>query len=237
MTSMKQFLLSILATTVSIALTFGTAAIIDNNKKRSEKRAIVMMVMYDMAGSLQSVDRADSMLHESMLLQRQIATDASKFDSLKYQMIHLTPRIDFTETTERIFSSTIETINTVGNVLFTESVAKFYQARNNYKTTVCDSIANRIILQNPIADIETMLDFDYIFDALMSVEIRQEMHSLFAQCKQMMHVTDEEIDSYRKEREKIREGISDDIEETDSVMKTLMLLQNEIDDAKKHLSD
>ena len=30
---MKQFLLSLLATTVSIALTFGTAAVIDHHKK------------------------------------------------------------------------------------------------------------------------------------------------------------------------------------------------------------
>ena len=46
MASMKQFLLSIVATSLSIALTFGTAAIIDNKKKQSEKREIVMMVMF-----------------------------------------------------------------------------------------------------------------------------------------------------------------------------------------------
>ena len=34
MSSMKQFMLSLLATTVSIALTFGTAAIIDYNKNK-----------------------------------------------------------------------------------------------------------------------------------------------------------------------------------------------------------
>ena len=47
MSSSKQFLLSLFATTVSIALTFGTAAIIDYNKKQREKREIVMMVMYE----------------------------------------------------------------------------------------------------------------------------------------------------------------------------------------------
>ena len=57
MSSMKQFLLSILATTVSIALTFGTAAIIDHNKKQKEKREIVMMVMYDMYNSLKSIEK------------------------------------------------------------------------------------------------------------------------------------------------------------------------------------
>ena len=66
MSSWRQFLLSLLATTVSIALTFGTAAVIDYNKKQSEKREIVMMVMYDMYNSLQEVKKADSMMYQAM---------------------------------------------------------------------------------------------------------------------------------------------------------------------------
>ena len=63
MGTLKQFLLSILATTVSIALTFGTSAIIDNNKKQREKREIVMMVVYDMSNSLKQFERADCRGH------------------------------------------------------------------------------------------------------------------------------------------------------------------------------
>ena len=37
---------------MSIALTFGTAAVVDYAKKQKEKRDIVMMVMYDMYNSL-----------------------------------------------------------------------------------------------------------------------------------------------------------------------------------------
>jgi hypothetical protein len=44
----RELLTTVLATTISIALTFGTAAIIDFYKKQSEKQEIVMMVMYDM---------------------------------------------------------------------------------------------------------------------------------------------------------------------------------------------
>ena len=59
MSSLKQFLLSLFATTVSIALTFGTAAIIDYNKKQKEKREIVMM-----ANQLQSdIDSAKNRLY------------------------------------------------------------------------------------------------------------------------------------------------------------------------------
>lgn len=40
MASLKQFLLSLFATSVSIALTFGTAAIIDYHAKQKSKREI-----------------------------------------------------------------------------------------------------------------------------------------------------------------------------------------------------
>lgn len=137
MASMKQFLLSIVATSLSIALTFGTAAIIDNKKKQSEKREIVMMVMYDMYNSLQSIEKADSTILQAIDMQLQIAEDTTKFETLRYKFTQLMPKAEYTETTERIFSSSIETINTVGNVLFTENVAAFYQNRQLYKTSIC----------------------------------------------------------------------------------------------------
>ena len=81
--------MSLLATTVSIALTFGTAAIIDHNKKKEEKREIVMMVVYDMYNSLEMIEQADSNIHKAMLYQRQIAA----------YFIHLVPQTNYTETT------------------------------------------------------------------------------------------------------------------------------------------
>ena len=60
MASLKQFLLSLFATSVSIALTFGTAAIIDYHAKQKSKREIVMMVTYDMYNSLKSIEKADN---------------------------------------------------------------------------------------------------------------------------------------------------------------------------------
>lgn len=83
---MKDFLLSLLATTISIALTFGTAAVIDNNKEQNEKREIVMMVMYDMYNSLKSIEKADSMIRLSMELQLQMTEDPSNSEKLKYRI-------------------------------------------------------------------------------------------------------------------------------------------------------
>ena len=236
MASIKQFLLSLLATTVSIALTFGTAAIIDYNKKQSEKREIVMMVMYDMYNSLKSTEEADSMIRQSMDIQRQIAEDTTQFNKLRHQMALLMPMggYGYTETTEHIFSSSIETINTVGNVLFTENVAEFYQMRQLYKTTICDSIYNEVFQNTPFATIKGTIDFGYLGYALMSNNILNNMKCLFIQCKEMMDVTDEEIEAYRKEREKLDESMSEE-NGVNSTKNEVLQLQKRIDEAKEKL--
>ena len=53
MSSLKQFLLSLIATSVSIILTFGTAAIIDYNKKQAAKKEMVMMIISDMDNTIE----------------------------------------------------------------------------------------------------------------------------------------------------------------------------------------
>ena len=235
MASTKQFLLSIVATSISIALTFGTAAFLDNKKKQSEKREIVMMVMYDMYNSLQSIEKADSTIQQAMELQLQIAEDTTKFKTLRYNFAQLIPKAEYTETTERIFSSSIETINTVGNVLFTENVAEFYQMRKLYKTTVCDSIVNGIARSQPFFSLKNSLDFEYSFHAIVSSGMLKDMQLKYAQCKQMMEVTDADIDTYREQREQIDKGMKDDDASGDSLVNRFIEIQSTIEAAKAKL--
>lgn len=233
MASMKQFLLSLLATTISIALTFGTAAIIDYNKKQREKREIVMMVLYDMYNTLQSVERVDSMIHQAMDYQLQLAEDTTRINELKYHILHLSPWVDYTETTEHIFSSSIESINTVGSVLFTENVAKFYHDRKAYKTTVCDSLINSFAQNETIHHVESILDFEYYYFAIISSSTLLEMQHLYGQCKQMMKVSDEQIKAYKKQKLKMDKSMSDIKAEDDSIMNEVMKKQKRIEQARK----
>ena len=235
MASIKQFLLSLFATSVSIALTFGTAAIIDYNAKQKSKRQIVMMVMYDMYNSLQSIEKADSTIQQAIDMQLQIAEDSSKFDALRYNLTLLQPNAEYTETTEHIFSSSIETINTVGNVLFTENVAEFYQMRKLYKTSVCDSITNEIARSQPFSSLKSSLEFEYSFYAIVSRGILRNIQCLYAQCKQMMEISDEEIDAYREEREQIDKGMIDDDASSDSLVNRFLQIQETIEEAKAKL--
>lgn len=235
MSSMKQFLLSIVATSISIALTFGTAAIIDHNKKQKEKHEIVMMVLYDMYNSLKIVERADSMLHESVRLQLKIAEDTTQFQKLKFHFIHMLPTTNYTETTERIFSTSIETINTVGNVLFTENVANFYQSRNTYKTMICDTIRNQLDVSVTLANVKNMLNFDYAFYAAISHGMLNEMQNMFVQCQQMMDVSDEEVERYRDARLQMDQKTFDKAEDQLKIRDEVIKLESKILEAKKKL--
>ena len=235
MASMKQFLLSLFATSVSIALTFGTAGIIDYNAKQKAKREIVMMVMYDMYNSLQSIQKADSTIQQAMDMQLQIAEDTSKFETLRYNFAQLMPKAEYTETTERIFSSSIETINTVGSVLFTENVAEFYQMRKLYKTSVCDSIANDVARSQPFLSLKNLLNLEYSFHAIVSSGMLKDMQRKYAQCKQMMEVSDEDIDAYREQREQIDKGMMDDDASGDSLEYRFIEIQSAIEAAKAKL--
>ena len=235
MSSLKQFLLSVVATSISIALTFGTAAFLDYKKKQGEKREIVMMVMYDMYNSLQSIEKADSTIQQAMDVQLQITEDTTKFETLRYKFVQLLPSVEYTETTERIFSSSIETINTVGNVLFTENVAEFYQMRKLYKTSVCDSIANDIARSQPFYSLKNSLDFEYSFHAIVSSGILKDMQLKYAQCKQMMEVSDADIDAYREQREQIDKGMNGDDASGDSLKNRFIEIQSAIEAAKAKL--
>ena len=235
--AMKQFMLSLLATTISIALTFGTSAIIENNKKKSEKREIVMMVMYDLYTSLKMVQQADSNLFEFFKLQRDIAEDTTLYEQKKYDFIRLMPKVEYTNTTEKIFSSSIETINTVGNVLFTENVAEFYYNRNLYKQSVSDSVFSYVIKKdiNILQNLKDALQVELTGHILLSQSIYSEMKNRYEECKLLMNVTDKEIEVYRKKKRLIEKNMTDSLLQNNSRTEEVMQVSKEIEEGmKKH---
>ena len=236
MGSLKQFLLSLFATSVSIALTFGTAAIIEYKSKQKAKREIVMMVMYDMYNSLKIINDNDSVIIRTMDAQLKLAEDTTRFAELWEVFALSIPSVEFTETTERIFSSSIETINTVGNVLFTESVAQFYLDRKRYKAIVGDSLFNDLIKTGPFTSAKSALRFEYNTYAIMSSGTRLNMRNTFKLCKEMMEVSDEELETYLEERKEMEQGLEDSSGERNLIMNIITKKQKDLNDAKKKLN-
>ena len=227
----KNFLLSLLATTISIVLTFGITAIINHKNERKEKRELVMMVMYDMSNSLQEIESVNSNLRESFDLQIQIAEDTSLFDYTTYlQLFSMVPMLNYNETVEHIFSSSIESINTIGNVLFVENVSEFYNLRRLYQTMICDSSK-----YGSFETLESVLDNDYSQFIFPSETLYQRMKQSFVQCQQMMNISDEEIETYRKQREEMDEEMRvKDI--TGTITDSLNVKVSRLSAAKKKLN-
>lgn len=75
---------------------------------------------------------------------------------------------------------------------------------------------------------------DYFYYALLTNSYTNGMERIFEQCKQMMGVTDEEIEAYREQKKQWEKK-----EESDKIFnpkqKELIQLQNRLSDAKSKL--
>ena len=184
--SWKRFLMTLAATTVSIVLTFGTTAIIDRNKQNAEKREMVMMIMYDMRETLKSVQLCDEQLNDFFDNQVDLVAHPAQFGNSYGRLAINIPDLHYTTTTENIFRTNIETIRTIGNLLFVETVSSFYDERARYQKEVAEAFQQQAS------------------EAIQSYERR--MQGDYEQCKLMMKVSDKELEVFSIQRQKILEA-------------------------------
>jgi len=199
--SWKTFLLSLAATTFSIVLTFGTTAIIDRKKQNAEKREMVMMIMYDMRESLKEVGQCDADLKEFFDIQLDVVAHPEKFNSSYYALATKVPLAQYSSTTETIFRSNIETIQTIGNILFVEAVSSFYDAREQYNTLVVKDFQNQS--DQTFLDYNVLRDFNTPGFIFFSEAFLHAMKVDFENCKQLMKVSDEELEVFSEQKEKL----------------------------------
>ena len=62
------------------------------------------------------------------------------------------------------------------------------------------------------------------------------MRQLYAQCRQMMKVTDEEIEAYRKAREQIEKSVSEEDEDANDIYE-IIELQRSINESKAKINN
>ena len=215
---LKQFLLSLVATTISIILTFGIASLIDDKKKEDAKREIVLMVMYDMQQSITMAAECDSNLSTFFNNQVDIIANPEKFPEASKMLIPYFPKAKFPRTTENIFNSSIETINTVGSILFVQHVSEFYGFRQEYTRLVIEDFEANVA--NMLYSYDNLASFDSRDYPLISQSILGEMEKLFNQCKALMKVSDKELSAFAMERKRLLEATADSISD-DKELKNL----------------
>ena len=215
--SWKSFLLTLAATTFSIMLTFGTSAVIEHRKLNAEKREMVLMVMYDMRESLKDIEQIDEDLKDFFEIQVDVVTHPDKLSQSYIGMASRIPMARYSMTTETIFRSNIETIRTIGNILFVEAVSSFYDLRENYKAIVIEDFQNQ---SNNLIFLETLRDLNTPSFIFYSEAFLRSMKIDFENCKQLMKVTDEDLEVFSRQKEKLiestRSKMHEDIEESSS---------------------
>ena len=198
----KQFLLTLLATTFSIILTFGTSAIIDRRHKEAAKKEMVMMIIYDFDKTIEQVQEAQSAIHQAREAELEVARHPEYYDSLRFDIM---PAVkvaseEFSETTENIFSSNIETFNTLGNVNFVHEVSSFYSMRRSYQQQVLDELKKEVLQSGYAQNIEGFLDIGFPMYYYISYASLKSLQTTRNRCMQMMKVSEEELKEFSQMR-------------------------------------
>ena len=198
----KQFLLTLLATTFSIILTFGTSAIIERRNKTAAKKEMTMMIIYDFDKTLALAQYADSVLQQASVAEMEIARHPEYYDSLRPQIMSAVEvaMTDFSETTENIFSSNIETFNTLGNVNFVHEVSAFYHYRRIQKQLVFDELMTQIQSTQIAFSTENLLEVSFPMYSLYSWQGLVVLRAIRNRCVQMMNVNEKELEKFSQQR-------------------------------------
>ena len=207
MATMKQFMLSLLATTVSIALTFGTAAVVDKNKKENEKHQILLMVLCDMKTSMDEINEVDSMIGQFVEDQAMYLANPDSFDTSGYLLKWYYTEMDYNRTVENIFNSNIESIYTIGNINFVEKASDFYRMREYYNERVTKLFAKMV--SDGITD-----NYDSLANARATAEEHRFVSAMYARtisqnyraCRMLTNVSDKELDEYYQNRTKLEKA-------------------------------
>ncbi len=134
---LKELLLTVVATTISIILTFGTAHIIEQRQKKAAGRQTAMMVIHDIDNNIQQLyDIVESEKKSSELAQYVIShlDDLNQVPAdtlaMVYNYLAYTEEFVFDDSKEKIFHSSPESWRNIDNPQFIDLVQQFYYERS-----------------------------------------------------------------------------------------------------------
>jgi len=169
----KQLLITILATVISILLTFGVSHLINKKHEAEERRQVSMMVIHD-------IDQTINTIREIL------KTEESGWENARYVLDHkenirsiskdtlisfinylipnlLNPDLRFDRSNESIFNSSQDSWSTLDDMTFIKNVQKCYDLRS----MLIDQMTDWVYFRKPLTDEETykiVMASDALFD-------------------------------------------------------------------------
>ena len=157
----RELILTIVATTISIVLTFGTAALLERCQRIEDRKMSAMMVMSNIEKFSRTVDDMSQKIARCDSIgtwMRSLPKDSldmiqpKDVEDLINEMLSLVDYLTHDKTAENIFSNSIETWKNMGNFQFIDNVGKCFsemnadennwnQWVNEYEATISDVIS------------------------------------------------------------------------------------------------
>lgn len=189
----KELLLTTIATTISIILTFGTAHWIEQRQAEKSRKMLAMTVIHDIEESLNVVkarlmyendgsntsrfllDHIDGLdsIPDDQLLRFYNYVTSSAFDSNR----------EFKKSNENIFNSSQDSWRTLNDRTFINNVQDFYNARNLMEN-VCKGW---VYFQKPVSN-------EDVYQIVMNSDVMKSRESFYARCKELLQT--KEVQKY-----------------------------------------
>ena len=166
---MKELLLTILATTISIVLTFGTASFIEQHQANKVQRLMAMTIINDIDQNLNMVKNYIETEENGRNITIYLMENIDRLDSIPQDTLegffnYVTPfkfnlDMEFMKTNEEIFSSSQDSWRTLSDRTFFRNVQEFY----NYRAVLERQRKESVAFQKPVTKEELyqmMMDSD-----------------------------------------------------------------------------
>ena len=135
----RTLLLTVLGTTVSIILTFGTSQLLQQHRKAKDRKMTAMMVMGNIESYASELDNISAHLAwRDTLATVLMAIPTDSLDDSAYAeeiesvvMVFGLPSFTYDNTAEQIFSNSIETWKNMGNFRFISNVGECFSAMHS----------------------------------------------------------------------------------------------------------
>ena len=181
----KQLFISILATVISIILTFGVAHLVEKNRQKEKRRQMSMMVIHDIDETVNNI--------KELLKNEESGWEATRYcmdhkDNLKAvsrdtlvnflnYIISVTfnANLRFDKSNESIFNSSQDSWNTLSDMSFIRNVQKCYHLRSILE----DQLANWVYFKRPINEEES-------YRILMNSDVLFEDNSFYSLCEKWL---------------------------------------------------
>lgn len=136
----KGFLTSILGTTISIALTFGTTALVNSQKKMDAQRLTAMMTIQDIDNSIEILMNIMEYEERCYNAAQYVTSHIDSIAALPEDTLNLllqyiisgmwmSTDMEFDDSKERLFHSSQDTWSNLNDVAFVNNVESFYKSR------------------------------------------------------------------------------------------------------------